>query len=166
MNTKYNLITILGATATGKTTLAANLAYILGSEIISGDSRQVYRTMNIGTGKDYEDYKIENKAIKYHLIDIKNPGYQYSVFEFQNDFISVFKNLSDMKILPILCGGTGLYIESVLKEYQLIEVPKNAELRQNLEEKSHNELIEILSSMKKLHNTTDTKNAENLSFDR
>ena len=162
MTNKYNLLTILGATATGKTTLAANLAYILDTEIISGDSRQVYRNMNIGTGKDYEDYIVNDKTIKYHLIDIKDPGYRYSVYEFQNDFISVFENISESGKIPILCGGTGLYIESVLKGYKLFEVPKNIELRENLLEKSNDELIEILSSMKELHNTTDTNNKENL----
>jgi len=162
MTNKYNLLTILGATATGKTTLAANLAYILDTEIISGDSRQVYRNMNIGTGKDYEDYIVNDKTIKYHLIDIKDPGYRYSVYEFQNDFISVFENISESGKIPILCGGTGLYIESVLKGYKLFEVPKNIELRENLLEKSNDDLIEILSSMKELHNTTDTNNKENL----
>ena len=118
MDTKFNLITILGPTASGKTSFAANLAYMLNGEIISADSRQVYKNMNIGTGKDYEDYIVNQTNIPYHLIDIVEPGYRYNVYEFQNDFLKVFNDINKRKKQPILCGGTGLYIEAVIKGYK------------------------------------------------
>ena len=151
----HNLITILGPTATGKTTLAANLAALIGGEIISADSRQVYHGMDIGTGKDFKDYIVNGKAIPYHLVDIAEPGYEYNVFEFQRDFIQAFQQISDKEKIPILCGGTGLYIESVLKGFNFIYVPENQLLRSELELLSDDDLIKILASYRKLHNTTD-----------
>jgi tRNA dimethylallyltransferase len=151
----YQLITILGPTASGKTNLAAALAYRLDSEIISADSRQVYRSMNIGTGKDLADYVVEGKQIPFHLIDSCDAGEKYNVYEFQHDFYKVFSELKNNGKLPVLSGGTGLYIEAVLKGFKLLSVPENKELRKNLEDKSLNELMMILSQYQKLHNTTD-----------
>lgn len=153
--TNTDLITILGPTASGKTTFAANLAARLDSEIISGDSRQVYRRMDIGTGKDLADYEVDGKKIPYHLIDIAEPGYKYNVFEFQRDFLNAYQDISERGKTPILCGGTGLYIESVLKGYKLLPVPENKELRERLQNYSLTELTEMLKSYKTLHNTTD-----------
>ncbi len=156
------MITILGPTATGKTAFAAYLAYHLDAEIISADSRQVYKGMNIGTGKDYGDYNINNKQIKYHLVDIVEPGYEYSVYEFQKDFLEAYNKISANGSLTILCGGTGLYLEAVLKAYKLIKVPENENLRLELSLKSNNELIKILKSFRKLHNVTDIKDKARL----
>ena len=150
------LITIIGPTASGKTSFAVEIANKISGEIISGDSRQVYRLMDIGTGKDLNDYTIGNKRIKHHLIDIKDPGEKYTLFDFQRDFHTAYQDILSRKKTPILCGGTGLYIESVLKGYELKKVPKNQALRDSLENKSLNELTSILSTYKKLHNTTDT----------
>lgn len=152
---KYDLITILGPTASGKTPLAATLADRLGTEIISGDSRQVYRRMDLGTGKDLADYVVEGRQVPYHLIDIVEPGYKYNVFEYQRDFLKAYKSINEKGKLPILCGGTGMYIESVLKGYKLLPVPENTELRKSLEGKTLELLTQILSGYKKLHNTTD-----------
>lgn len=151
----YDLVTILGPTASGKTPLAAALAYRLNAEIISGDSRQVYRRMDLGTGKDLADYVVDGKRIPYHLIDIVEPGYKYNVFEFQRDFLQAYDEIRQRGILPILCGGTGMYIESVLKGYKLLPVPENQELRASLADKSLDELTTILAGYKKLHNSTD-----------
>lgn len=159
-DSKYNLITILGPTASGKTTFAAALAYNLDTEIISADSRQLYRGMDIGTGKDIEEYTVCGKQIPYHLIDIAEPGYRYNLFEYQRDFLSAYNSILQKDKLPILCGGTGLYIESVLKAYRMHPVPENPELRQTLEGKSLEELTAILSTMKTLHNTTDVDTAK------
>ena len=126
---KYDLITILGPTASGKTPLAAALADRLGTEIISGDSRQVYRRMDLGTGKDLVDYTVEGRQVPYHLIDIVEPGYKYNVFEYQRDFLKAYQEITAKNKLPILCGGTGMYIECVLKGYRLLPVPENPELR-------------------------------------
>ena len=152
---KYDLITILGPTASGKTPLAAALADRMGTEIISGDSRQVYREMDLGTGKDLADYTVEGREIPYHLIDIVEPGYKYNVFEFQRDFLNAYDDITSRGKLPILCGGTGMYIESVLKGYRLIPVPENKSLREELADKTLAELTEMLSRYKKLHNSTD-----------
>ena len=152
---KYDLITILGPTASGKTPLATALADRLGTEIISGDSRQVYRRMDLGTGKDLADYTIEGRSVPYHLIDIVEPGYKYNVFEYQRDFLKAYESIVDKGKLPILCGGTGMYLESVLKGYRLLPVPENPELRASLEGKSLQELTLILEGYKKLHNSTD-----------
>ena len=151
----YDLVTILGPTASGKTPLAAALAYRLNAEIISGDSRQVYRRMDLGTGKDLADYVVDGKRIPYHLIDIVEPGYKYNVFEFQRDFLQAYDEIRQRGVLPILCGGTGMYIESVLKGYKLLPVPENQELRASLADKSLEELTTILAGYKKLHNSTD-----------
>ena len=152
---KYDLITILGPTASGKTPLAAALAARLNTEIISGDSRQIYREMDLGTGKDLADYKVGDYQVPYHLIDIAEPGYKYNVFEYQRDFLAAYEEMKSRDKLPILCGGTGMYIESVLKGYKLIPVPENKELRERLADKSLDELTEMLAGYKKLHNSTD-----------
>ena len=152
----YNLITILGATATGKTNLASQLAYLLDSEIISADSRQVYKEMDIGTGKDLKDYQVKNKNIPYHLINIAEAGEKYNIFEYQKDFLKIYKNLQKENKTPILCGGTGLYLEAVLKGYKLIHVPINETLRKELNEKDLSELRNIIHSLKKEHNVSDS----------
>lgn len=152
---KYDFITILGPTASGKTPLAACLAKEINAEIISGDSRQIYRGMDIGTGKDLKDYVVDGFHVPYHLIDIADPGYKYNVFEFQRDFLSAYEDIKSRGNDVILCGGTGMYIESVLKGYRLIPVPENKELRESLADKSLDELTDILSKYKKLHNSTD-----------
>lgn len=151
----YQLITVLGPTASGKTTFAVALADHLGTEIISADSRQLYRSMDIGTGKDLADYNINGKEIPYHLIDICEPGYKYNVFEYQHDFIRAWQTIRQKGKLPILCGGTGMYIEAVLKGYKLLDVPQNQELRDALKEKTLPELEQLLTSYKTLHNKTD-----------
>ena len=157
---KIDLITILGPTASGKTPLATALADRLGTEIISGDSRQVYRRMDLGTGKDLVDYTVEGRQVPYHLIDIVEPGYKYNVFEYQRDFLKAYQEITAKNKLPILCGGTGMYIESVLKGYRLLPVPENPELRASLEGKSLEELTGILEGYKKLHNSTDVDTAK------
>lgn len=149
------MITILGPTASGKTPLAAHLAKSIGAEIISGDSRQIYRGMDLGTGKDLADYTVDGYAVPYHLIDIVDPGYKYNVFEFQRDFLASYNEIKESGKEVILCGGTGMYLESVLKGYRLIPVPENKELRERLSDKSLDELTGILSVYKKLHNSTD-----------
>lgn len=151
----YDLITILGPTASGKTSLAATLATRLKIEIISGDSRQVYRRMDLGTGKDLSDYVVDGYKVPYHLIDIVEPGYKYNVFEYQRDFLVAYEDIKARGLLPILCGGTGMYLESILKGYRLLPVPENKELRERLASKSLEELTDILSRYKKLHNSTD-----------
>jgi len=155
LQTNYNLIVILGPTAVGKTAIAANLAYKINGEIISADSRQVYKNMDIGTGKDYNDYIIKKKKIPCYLIDIHNPGYKYNVYEYQKDFINAYNKITRNNKIPILCGGTGLYIESVVKGYRMMQVPPDNKLREELEKYSLNELANILSKFKKLHNKTD-----------
>ncbi len=155
---KYNLITILGPTATGKTGLASHLAVNIDGEIISGDSRQVYRGMDVGTGKDYIDYVVNGVKVPYHLVDIEEPGEHYNVYRFQTDFGIAFSDISARGKLPVLCGGSGLYLEAVLKDYRLIQVPPNQKLRESLEGKSLEELTAILQKLKpKLHNTTDVE---------
>ena len=178
------MITILGPTASGKTPLAAALAHEIGGEIISADSRQVYRRMDIGTGKDLEDYTVqgsglkvqglsqepltvtrEPKTIPYHLIDIVEPGTKYNLFQYQQDFFDAYRQIVERGVTPILCGGTGLYIEAVLKGYKLSPVPQNQELRQRLEGKSLEELTELLRTLKAqngsvMHNTTDVDSCQ------
>lgn len=151
----YNLVTILGPTACGKTSLAVALANRLQTEVISADSRQVYRSMDLGTGKDLEEYMVDGRAVPYHLIDIVDAGYKYNVFEYQRDFLRVYESLRAEGKIPVLCGGTGMYLESVLRSYRLVEVPENKELRASLDNKSLEELTDILRSYKQLHNTTD-----------
>ena len=164
------LITILGPTACGKTSLAVALAYSLHmegqeAEILSGDSRQVYRGMTIGTGKDLGDYTVEGYDVPYHLIDICEPGTKYNLFQYQQDFHKAYNEVRGRGALPILCGGTGLYIESVLKGYQLSPVPQNQPLRDKLEGRSLEELTTMLRQLKRqtgsnMHNTTDVDTAQ------
>jgi tRNA dimethylallyltransferase len=156
----YDLIATLGPTASGKTSFAATLAYELDTEIISADSRQIYREMDLGTGKDLADYTVNGKQIPYHLIDIAEPGYKYNVFEYQRDFLNAYQSIKQKGRLPVLCGGTGLYLESVLKGYQLIPVPENPELRTRLAGKTLEELTDLLSTYKTLHNSTDVDTAK------
>ncbi|MBR2262353.1 MAG: tRNA (adenosine(37)-N6)-dimethylallyltransferase MiaA [Paludibacteraceae bacterium] len=157
---KYDMIVVLGPTACGKTALATQLAYRLNAEIISADSRQIYRRMDIGTGKDLSDYVVNGKKIPYHLIDIAEPGYKYNLFEYQRDFLKAYGDIKQRGVMPILCGGTGLYLESVLKGYKMMPVPQNEELRRQLEGKTLEELTQILSTYKTLHNTTDVDTAK------
>jgi tRNA dimethylallyltransferase len=154
-SSKYDLLVVTGPTASGKTSLAAAVALKLNGEIISADSRQIYRQMNLGTGKDYSDYLVEDRQIPYHLVDIADPGYKYSVFEYQQDFKKVLGDLRTRNIFPVVCGGSGMYIDSVVSGYQMIEVPPDPEFRASLEGKPLAELTVILSSFKKLHNKTD-----------
>lgn len=154
------LITILGPTACGKTSFATVFADRLNTEIISADSRQVYRCMDIGTGKDLSDYDINGKHIYYHLIDICEPGTKYNLFQYQHDFHVAYNKIKEQGKLPILCGGTGLYIESVLKAYKLLDVPQNPDLRSKLHKKSLPELVKILESYKTLHNKTDVDSVQ------
>lgn len=154
------MLTIIGPTASGKTAFAVRLAKELDGEIISGDSRQVYRRMDLGTGKDLEDYIVDGTPIPYHLIDIAEPGTKYNVYQFQRDFIQAYKDIRKRGKKPILCGGTGLYIESVIRGYRMSFVPENKPLRSSLEGKSLEELTKILTSYKKLHNKTDVDTAQ------
>jgi tRNA dimethylallyltransferase len=162
LNPKYNLVVVIGPTATGKTAIAAHLGYELNGEIISADSRQVYRGMDKATGKDFNDYLVNGTQIPYHLVDIVDPGYEYNVFEFQRDFVAAFKSITGKGKLPVLCGGTGLYIEAVLKGYRLIDVPENPQFREALEKKSDDELIDLLKSFKTPHNLTDINDRKRL----
>lgn len=159
------MITILGPTASGKTSLAAALAARIDAEIISADSRQVYRGMTIGTGKDLDDYRQGDRVIHYHLIDICEPGTKYNLFQYQQDFHLIYNNIVARGVRPILCGGTGLYIESVLKGYALSPVPQNQALRDELADKSLAELTEMLEDLKHrnhsvMHNRTDVDTAQ------
>ena len=156
----YDLIAILGPTASGKPPFAAALADALDTEIISADSRQIYRGMDLGTGKDLIDYTVNDRQIPYHLIDIADPGYKYNVFEYQRDFLTAYETIKQKGKLPVLCGGTGMYLEAVLKGYRLLPVPENAELRTRLADKSLEELTEMLKQYKSLHNTTDVDTAK------
>lgn len=150
-----NPITIIGVTASGKTSLAVKLAAETGGEIISADSRQIYRRMDLGTGKDISEYKYNGVDIPYHLIDICEPGYKYNLYQYKRDFNEVISDIEKRGKLPIICGGTGLYVETVLKGYAMPEVPENSELRASLSDKTLEELTAILSRYKTLHNTTD-----------
>ena len=159
------MITILGPTASGKTDLAAHLAARLNAEIISADSRQVYRGMDIGTGKDLADYVVNGHVIPYHLIDICEPGTKYNLFRYQQDFLDCYEDIRSRGALPILCGGTGLYIEAVLKGYSLSPVPQNPALRTELEGKNLEELTNILVGLKRrnhsvMHNKTDVDSCQ------
>ncbi len=159
------MVTILGPTASGKTTLATRLAHTIGGEIISADSRQVYRNMDIGTGKDLADYVVDGKKIPYHLIDIAEAGTKYNLYQYQHDFHVAYQDIVSRDERPILCGGTGLYLEAVLKGYALSPVPQNAELRERLEGKSLAELTQMLFDLKAqtgsvMHNTTDVDSCQ------
>lgn len=158
INLKYNLLTILGPTATGKTGLAAHVAARINGEVISADSRQIYRGMDLGTGKDYDDYFVNGVEVPSHLVDIEDAGVHYNVYRFQTDFIKVFQEIHARGKFPVLCGGSGLYLEAILKNYRLIEVPPNRELRKELEGKTLPELTGILKNMKpRQHNDTDVE---------
>lgn len=162
---RTRLITILGPTACGKTALAVALANELGSEIISADSRQVYRGMDIGTGKDLEDYVVDGKRVPYHLIDIVEPGSKYNLYRYQRDFMAAYDDIVSRGAQPILCGGTGLYIEAVLKGYALSTVPQNPALRKQLEGESLETLTQKLVELKKknnsnMHNITDVDSCQ------
>ena len=159
------MITILGPTACGKTSLAAALAADIHGEIISGDSRQVYRGMDIGTGKDLADYRVGDICVPYHLIDIVEPGTKYNVYQYQRDFMRAYDDIVGRGVTPVLCGGSGLYLEAVLRGYRMAPVPENKQLRQSLEGKTLAELTELLDGIKsrkgqKMHNTTDVDTAK------
>ena len=151
----YDFITILGPTASGKTGAAVGLARRINAEIISADSRQVYRRMDIGTGKDLSDYTEGGPLVPYHLIDIAEPGTKYNLFAYQHDFLEAYNSIRDRRRNVIVCGGTGLYLESILRSYRLSPVPQNPELRERLANKSLAELTHILEGFQTLHNTTD-----------
>jgi tRNA dimethylallyltransferase len=155
MPNNFNLVTVLGPTASGKTTFAAQLAFRINGEVISADSRQIYRQMNLGTGKDYSDYRVLNAQVPFHLIDIADPGHKYSVFEYQRDFFRVFSDIQSRGRFPVLCGGSGMYIDAAMQRYRLVDVPRNDTLRAELGSKTLDELSAFLSSLKSLHNTTD-----------
>ena len=158
-NEKYDLVSVVGPTACGKTSLAVELALAVpGAEIISADSRQVYRGMDIGTGKDIAEYTRGGVTVPSHLLDIVDAGEKYNHFEFQRDFLSAYEGIRERGAYPIMCGGSGLYVESVLKGYRLLPVPENPALRAALEEKSLEELTALLATYKQLHNNTDTDN--------
>ena len=152
----YNLLVILGPTAGGKTSLAAHWAYRNGGEIISADSRQVYRGMTIGTGKDYAGYVVNGKPVAYHCIDIVDAGEQYNVYEYQKDFLRAYRDIASRGKMPVVCGGSGMYIEAAINGYQLIQTPVNEELRRELEAKTDDELETMLAGLKTLHNRSDT----------
>lgn len=163
MTAKYNLIVVLGPTASGKTKLAVKLAKNSDSEIISADSRQVYRKMDMGTGKDLEEFKIDGKTIPYHLIDIVDPDYEFNVFEYQQRFFACFSEISSRGILPIMVGGTGLYIESALKGYRMFKVPEDPSLKESLQTKDLETLAGHLTGLNHaIHNTTDLKDKKRL----
>lgn len=149
------MITILGPTASGKTTLSCAVAARTNGEIISADSRQVYRGMDIGTGKDIEEYEVAGNKIPYHLIDIHPAGYEYNIFQFQRDFLQAYNSVLAKENMPIMCGGSGLYLEAVLRAYHMVEVPPNPKLRQELEAVDHAELVKELLQSTALHNSTD-----------
>ena len=154
---KYDMLAVVGPTASGKTSLAVDIALVInGAEIISADSRQVYRGMDIGTGKDLAEYERGGVLVPSHLLDIVDAGEKYNLFEFQHDFEAVYNDIVERDAFPVMCGGSGLYVESVLKGYRLLPVPENSALRESLEEKSLEELTAILASYKVLHNNTDT----------
>ncbi len=159
------MLTILGPTACGKTSFAVALADRLNGEIISADSRQVYRGMDLGTGKDLVDYSVNGRLIPYHLIDIVDAGEKYNVYRYQHDFLIAYNDIVSRGRMPVLCGGTGLYLESVLRGYRLCPVPQNPELRKSLEDKSLEDLVKVLLEYKKstgnkMHNTTDVDTAQ------
>lgn len=156
---KYDILAVVGPTACGKTSLAVDLALSIGkAEIISADSRQVYRGMDIGTGKDIAEYTRDGITVPSHLIDIAEAGEKYNLFEFQRDFLAAYEDIRARGAFPIMCGGSGLYVESVLKGYRLLPVPENSALREKLEKKSLEELTAMLAEYKQLHNNTDTDN--------
>ena len=155
-STKYNMLAIVGPTACGKTALAVEMALALGGEVLSADSRQVYRGMDIGTGKDLAEYTRGDVSVPVHLVDIVDAGEKYNVFEFQRDFLNAYNDVISRGAVPVMCGGSGMYVESVLRGYRLIPVPENLQLRERLSACSLEELTAMLSTYKTLHNNTDT----------
>jgi tRNA dimethylallyltransferase len=154
-NLMHDLLVITGPTATGKTRLAALVADRLGGEVISADSRQVYRGMDIGTGKDLSDYNVDGRSVPVHMVDIVDAGYRYNVYEYQRDFLQVFEDMTVRGVFPVVCGGSGMYVDSIVSGYRLVQVPVNDPLRALLAGRSLEELTEILSQYKNLHNRTD-----------
>ncbi|MBR7135064.1 MAG: tRNA (adenosine(37)-N6)-dimethylallyltransferase MiaA [Bacteroidaceae bacterium] len=152
----YDMLAVVGPTACGKTSLAVELALALHGEVLSADSRQVYRGMDIGTGKDLNEYMRDGVAVPVHMVDIVDAGEKYNLFEFQRDFLHAYEKIRSKGSLPIMCGGSGMYVESVLRGYRLIPVPENTALRNELANKTLDELTAILATYKKLHNNTDT----------
>lgn len=155
---KFDMVTILGPTASGKTEVAVKLALKLIGEVISADSRQIYRNMDLGTGKDLEEYRVDGVDVPYHLIDIAEAGYQYNVFEFQRDFLKAYQAIREKGSFPVMCGGSGMYLEAILKGYRLIQVPVNEGRRAELQLLSLEDLTEILKHYKSINNTSDTEN--------
>ena len=155
---KFDMVTILGPTASGKTEVAVNLALKVNGEIISADSRQIYRNMDLGTGKDLDEYRVNGIDVPYHLIDIEEAGYQYNVFEYQRDFLGVYDGIRRKGSFPVMCGGSGMYLEAILKGYRLIQVPVNDGRRDELQHLSLDELTVILQHYKTINNTSDTEN--------
>jgi len=155
---KFDMVTILGPTASGKTEVAVKLALKLGGEVISADSRQIYRNMDLGTGKDIEEYRVNGIDVPYHLIDIAEAGYQYNVFEFQRDFLKAYQAIREKGSFPVMCGGSGMYLEAILKGYRLIQVPVNERRRAELQLLSLEDLTKILKHYKSINNTSDTEN--------
>jgi tRNA dimethylallyltransferase len=153
----YDMLTILGPTATGKTQLAARIAMKINGEVLSADSRQIYRGMDLGTGKDLDDYRVDGISIPYHLIDLADAGFQYNVFEFQREFIRSYADICSRGKFPVFCGGSGLYLEAVLKGYKLTQVPSNQPRREELSLLSLEELSRLLKSLKNVHNSSDTE---------
>jgi len=151
----HDILVITGPTATGKTRLAALVADRLGGEVISADSRQVYRGMDIGTGKDLSDYIVDCRRVPVHMVDIVDAGYRYNVYEYQRDFLKVLEDMTARNAFPVVCGGSGMYVDSIVSGYRLVQVPVNAQLRELLEGRSLGELTEIISHYKSLHNKTD-----------
>lgn len=162
MTNALNLIIVLGPTASGKTAFAAQLAAHLDTEIISADSRQVYRQMDLGTGKDYADYVVDGKTVPAHLIDIMEAGTKYNVYRYQQDFLRVFAALREAGKIPVVCGGTGMYIEAVTKGYKLLQVPVNETLREELNQKTTAELVLLFESLATPHNVSDTSQRKRL----
>ena len=154
-NLMHDILVITGPTATGKTRLAALVADRLGGEVISADSRQVYRGMDIGTGKDLSDYTVDGRRVPVHMVDIADAGYRYNVYEYQRDFLKVFEDMTMRGVFPVVCGGSGMYVDSIVSGYRLVQVPVNDQLRSLLDGRSLEELTEILSQYKSLHNKTD-----------
>lgn len=160
--TPITLVSILGPTAAGKTRLAACLAAELPGEVISADSRQVYRHLDLGTGKDLADYQVDGKSIPYHLIDIVDPGYEYNVYEFKRDCVAAIRDIHSRKAVPVLCGGTGLYLSAILQDYELRSAPPDAHRRAELESMSTDQLMVELQSRVPQHNSTDTCDRERM----
>ena len=156
------MITILGPTASGKTKIAVQVAHRIGGEIISADSRQVYRGMDIGTGKDLSEYDFDGKHIPYHLIDIKDPGYEYNIFEFRHNFTEAYRDIVTRGRIPVLCGGSGMYLDSVVSDYQLADAPDEDPRREQLQAMTDRELARLLRSLKRLHNKTDLEDRERM----